>query len=143
MILVLGTNEALLEGLAQALIATGQPVSVARTVDDAEDLARRDAPLLIVVDRARLTHSDDVHLARLAASTGAAVVVYRSHDEPVAVLALRAELARLTLADLELPLERNRLVALALYVAARAREVGRSRTDTPPAPPVPPGPSPA
>jgi hypothetical protein len=137
MILVLGTNDALLEGLAQALAASGQPVSVAKTIDDAEDAARRHAPLLLIADRSRLARTDGSRLARLAFAAGGAVVAYRSHDEPAETLALPSELARMTLADLELPLERNRLVALALYVVARAREVGRVQPDTPPASPGP------
>jgi hypothetical protein len=38
---------------------------------------------------------------------------------------LPAQLARHVLADLVLPLERNRLVALAEHLATRARAVGR------------------
>jgi DNA-binding NtrC family response regulator len=132
MILVLGTDDALLEGLAQALAASGQAVSVARTMDDAEDLAKRQPPVLLVADRSRLTMTDGTRLARVAFAAGGAVVAYRSHEESATSLSLPADIARITLADLELPLERNRLVALALYVAARAREAGRIRQGTPP-----------
>jgi NAD(P)-dependent dehydrogenase (short-subunit alcohol dehydrogenase family) len=132
MILVLGTDDALLEGLAQALAASGQQVFVARTVEDAEELAKKHPPLLLVADRGRLTMSDGSRLARVAFAVGGAVVAYRSHAEGASSLALPSEIARMTLADLELPLERNRLVALALYVAARAREAGRIQHGTPP-----------
>ena len=132
MILVLGADDALLEGLAQALAASGHSVAVARTLEDVEELAGREPPLLLVADCARLTLSESTKLARIATSAGSAVVAYRGHEEGPATLAFPAELARITLADLELPLERNRLVALALYVAARAREVGRMpRTRSP------------
>jgi hypothetical protein len=125
MILVLGNDDALLEGLAQALAASGQTVATAKAVEDAEEIAKRHPLLLLVADRARLTLSDGSRLARVAFRAGGAVVAYRGHEEPSGTVALPSEIARMTLADLELPLERNRLVALALYVAARAREVGR------------------
>jgi hypothetical protein len=132
MILVLGTDDALLEGLAQTLAASGQQVTVARTLDDAEELAKKHPPLLLVADRGRLTVSDGPRLARVAFAVGGAVIAYRSHSDSASSLALPSEIARITLADLELPLERNRLVALALYVTARAREAGRFRHGTPP-----------
>jgi hypothetical protein len=135
MILVLGSDDALLEGLAQALAASGQAVHVARTLDDVEELAAREPLLLVVADRAQLTPSAGARLARLASAAGSAVVAYRGQESGTAALAFPPELARLTLADLELPLERNRLVALALYVAARAREVGRVPRSKPPAAP--------
>ena len=48
-------------------------------------------------------------------------------------------LARLVLADLTLPLERNRLLALVHRVADRARVTGRESGETPalPEPPAP------
>lgn len=139
MILVLGTDDALLEGLAQALSASGQAVAVAKSIDEVEELAARTAPLLLVADRARLASASGARLARLAVAAGGALVAYRSSGEEGQAFALPAEVARIALADLELPLERNRLVALAVYAAARAREVGRVSRQTPPpeSPPEP------
>jgi DNA-binding NtrC family response regulator len=132
MILVLGTDDALLEGLAQALSASGQPVAVAKTIDEVEELTARTAPLLLIADRARLASAGGARLARLAVAAGGSLVAYRGSGEDDTVFALPAEVARIALADLELPLERNRLVAIAVYAAARAREVGRPGRRTPP-----------
>ena len=53
--------------------------------------------------------------------------------------ALPSALVRLVLADLTLPLERNRLLALVHRVADRARVTGRESGETPalPEPPAP------
>jgi DNA-binding NtrC family response regulator len=136
MILVLGTDDALLEGLAQALSASGQAVTVAKSVEEVEEVTVRVSPLLLVADRARLTGSDGARVARIVVASGSALVAYRSHIGGGSAFALPAEVARIALADLELPLERNRLVALALYAAARAREVGRTSRSTPPESPA-------
>ena len=125
MFLVVGTNDALLEGMAQALASTGQRVAVAKTFDEAEDVARDEAPLLLIAERTQFGAADGSRLAQLPLAAGGAVVAYRLHGQSNNAVALPPALARLTLADLELPLERHRLVSLALYVVARAREAGR------------------
>lgn len=132
MFLLIGRDEALLEGLAQLLAGTGHRVRVARSLDDAEELARRSAPLLIVVDRGSVIANGGERISHLPLAPGGAFVLYRTTSDQGPNLALAHGIARQTLADLALPLERQRLAALAQYIDARARESGRIRFDTPP-----------
>lgn len=132
MLLLIGPDEALLEGLAQLLAGSGHPVRVARSLDDAEELGRQSPPLLIVIDRASVIPDGGARVSRIPLAPGGAFVLYRTTSDQGPNLALAHGIARQTLADLTLPLERQRLAALAQYVNARARESGRIRFDTPP-----------
>jgi NAD(P)-dependent dehydrogenase (short-subunit alcohol dehydrogenase family) len=133
MILLAGGNTALLEGLAQALANTGQRVVVADSLEEAEEVQAREAPILTVTERSYVADAatQEGSLLRVAHTSGGALVTYREAGDTSR--ALPAVLARHVLADLVLPLERNRLVALAEHVASRARAVGRLSPDvTPP-----------
>lgn len=132
MIILIGTDHALLEGLAQLLAGAGHRVSVASSLDEAEDISDERAPLMLVVDRRALASDGDRRLSRLPLAAGGAIVLYRTAGDDGRSSALSHGVARLTLADLNLPLERQRLAALAQYVRTRARESGRGRVDTPP-----------
>jgi DNA-binding NtrC family response regulator len=132
MLLLIGTDEALLEGLAQTLAGAGHTVQVAHSVDEAEEAAQAKKPLLVVIDRRALTVGMGDRLAALPQVPGGAIVLYRSTSDQEAHVTMPHGVARLTLADLTLPLERQRLVALAQYVKSRARGSGRVRFDTPP-----------
>lgn len=132
MFLLIGPDEALLEGVAQLLAGAGHGVRVARSLEDAEELARQRAPLLIVVDRATIIADGGERLSRFPLAPGGAFVMYRTTNDQGANLALAHGIARQTLADLSLPLERQRLAALAQYVNARARGSGRFRFEAPP-----------
>lgn len=132
MLILIGHDDALLEGLAQLLAGAGHGVRVARSVPEAEELAQASAPLLIVIDRASVVHDQGEAAARIRLAPGGAFVLYRTTSDQGGSLALAHAIARQTLADLSLPLERQRLAALAQYVKARARESGRVRFDTPP-----------
>ena len=57
------------------------------------------------------------------------MIVYRTDGEATPLLGSER---RLVLAELTLPLERQRLLALAQSLAARVRVTGRSKLDTPP-----------
>jgi hypothetical protein len=136
MILLAGGNTALLEGLAQALSNTGQRVVVAGSLDEAEELQARHQAILTVTERSLVSNSDaDPARAFLRGTLagGGALVTYREAGDTSR--ALPAPLARHVLADLVLPLERNRLVALAEHLTTRARAVGRpsdvTHPDTP------------
>lgn len=133
MLLLIGTDEALLEGLAQSLAGAGHSVQVARSIEEAEESAITKKPLLVVVDRRMLATESSERLAALPHAPGGAIVLYRTSDDHEPQVAMSHGVARLTLADLTLPLERQRLVALAQYVTSRARGSGRVRFDTPPA----------
>ena len=128
MILLAGGNTALLEGLAQALANTGHRVTVANSLDEAEDVQARQAPILTVAERGLVSDSDpERSLLRGTLAAGGALVTYREAGDTSR--ALPAVLARHVLADLVLPLERNRLVALAEHLATRAKAVGRQPSD--------------
>jgi NAD(P)-dependent dehydrogenase (short-subunit alcohol dehydrogenase family) len=124
MILLAGGNTALLEGVAQALANTGQRVVVAHSLDEAGDLQVRHPPILTVAERGLVSDSDTGrNFLRTTMAGGGALVTYREAGDTSR--ALPALLARHVLADLVLPLERNRLVALAEHLATRAKAVGR------------------
>lgn len=131
-ILLVGEDAALLEGLAQTLAGQGHSSTVATSLADARDVAQRTPPLVAVIDR-RLVHGDES--LGLALAAGGAVVLYRTGPGSNGVLS--NGLSRIVLADLALPLERNRLVALVRRVEERAATVGRGpRRNTPPETPA-------
>lgn len=125
MILLAGQNTALLEGLAQALASTGQRVVVANTLDEAEELQARHPAILTVAERGMVSDADpERSFLRSTLAGGGALVTFREAGDTSR--ALPALTARHVLADLVLPLERNRLVALADHLATRAKAVGRA-----------------
>lgn len=131
-ILLVGDDAALLEGLAQMLAAQGHSSAVVASVREARDVAQRTPPLVAVVDRTLVAGDESLGLTMGA---GGAMVLYRAAGAPDGVLS--AALRRTVLADLTLPLERNRLVALVQRVEERAAAVGRGpRRDTPPETPA-------
>lgn len=132
MLILIGTDDALLEGLAQLLAGAGHKVQVAHAVAEAEEIAAHSAPLLVVIDRDSVASDNGEAASRIPLASGGAFVLYRTTSDQGGSLALAHGIARQTLADLALPLERQRLAALAQYVKARARESGRVRFDTPP-----------
>lgn len=127
-ILLVGHDEALLEGLVQSLAALGHSVSVALSLGEAREYALREQPLVAVVDR-KLVDSATEALG-IALSPGGALVLYRTGSVPSSPPP--PALQRSVLADLSLPLERNRLAALVQHVEERARATGRADRRTPP-----------
>jgi hypothetical protein len=73
---------------------------------------------------------------QLPLARGGALLLYRSNVDTQPV-PLAPALQRAALADLTLPLERHRLVALIQRVDERARATGRSRQKAPPKAPPP------
>ena len=127
-VLLIGTDLPLLEGLTQSLAAMGHDTTVALSLPEALDLAAVKTPLIGVVDRAMALASSEVLRLPLA-SGGALILFHLPGDAPAAV---PMALQRLILADLTLPLERQRLVALVHHVQDRARAAGREQLRTPP-----------
>ena len=124
MILLAGVNTALLEGLAQALSANGQRVVVADSIEEAGELQSRQPAILTVTERNLVSDSEAARsFLRDTLAGGGAIVTYREAGDTSR--ALPALLARHVRADLVLPLERTRLVALAEHLATRARVKGR------------------
>lgn len=133
MILLAGGTPALLEGLVQALATTGHRVLVASSLAEAADLQARDPAVLAVVERGLLTDLETTRsFVRLAIGSGSTLVTFREAGD--VSRALPPAVARHVLADLVLPLERTRLVALAEHVASRARVVGRPADPSSPEP---------
>ena len=128
-VLLVGEDAALLEGLAQSLAALSYTPRVALSLHDAREGAIADPPLLLVIDGTLAADSTSETLA-IPVSPGGAVLLYHSaaDDRPAVAPALQ----RAVLADLTLPLERNRLIALAQRVHDRVRATGRARRQTPP-----------
>jgi DNA-binding NtrC family response regulator len=128
-ILLAGEDPALLEGLVQSLVALGHNPSVALSLAEARESAvRGDAPLILVVDRGFVDGSGTEVLG-VPLAPGGTLVLYRTPGSTPGALPL--PLQRAVLADLTLPLERNRLVALVQHVEDRARATGRTPRHTP------------
>ncbi len=124
-ILLIGAELALLEGLAQSLASVGFTPVVAQTLHEGRELAAHDPPLVAVVSRPFAAGSSSEAL-NLPLAPGGALVLYRSIGSMLVTLSPTVQ--RSVLADLTLPLERNRLVALVHYVDERVRVTGRGRT---------------
>ena len=128
-VLLVGEDAALLEGLSQSFAGLGYRTDVVTTLHESRDVASEVPPLLAVVDREMASAASADALAIRLAAGGALVLFHKSDDPSVAI---PMGLQRSVMADLALPLERNRLVALAQHVQERALTTGRSRRPTPP-----------
>jgi DNA-binding NtrC family response regulator len=124
-ILLVGTDLSLLEGMAQSLSAQGHGTRVASSFAEARELATTVKPLIAVIERRMATDSARDVLA-LTLAPGGALVLYRSISD--VVTPMPHVLQRHVLAELSLPLERNRLAALVQHVRDRATAAGRGRT---------------
>jgi DNA-binding NtrC family response regulator len=127
LVILVGMDAALLEGVAQTLGSAGHRVRLAHGIDEARRVAAQDAPMLLVVER-RLAIAARTLGVRTA--PGGATILFRTADDDQG--GLSPALQRVVLAEVTLPLERQRLTALASSVVQRARQVGRSREETPP-----------
>ena len=127
-ILLVGTDVPLLEGLAQTLAAGGHNTRLAATLAEAMEVASAEPPLVAVIDRSLIQPKSDQ--LRIPLARGGTIVVYRPDGASAGPLPVAVQ--RATLADLTLPLERHRLVALLQHVESRARTTGRDRLPTPP-----------
>lgn len=126
-ILLVGTEMPLLEGLSQSFAALGFTPMVAPTLHEAREMAANRRPLVAIVSRKLAAESTGDTLA-IPLSPGGALVLYRSSTTSLASLA--PSMQRSVLADLTLPLERNRLLALVQHVGERARAAGRDSGET-------------
>lgn len=132
-ILLIGTDTALLEGLAQSLVTAGHHPQVAGSLAEATELASRETPLITVADRALLA-DDSAAAMGIPRLAGGALVLYRMVGD--AEVTLAPALQRSVLAELTLPLERQRLLALVQSVEGRAFATGRAARRQTPQPPT-------
>lgn len=128
-VLLVGADAALLEGLAQSFAAVGYATQVTSTLHEAREAAGTGAPLLAVVDGDLAAEANADALAIPLAPGGALVLYHGSVDVRAPI---SPTLQRSVMADLTLPLERNRLMALAQHVHDRVRATGRGKRTTPP-----------
>ena len=124
--LVIGSDEGVLEGIAQALATAGHRAHVARSIAEAAAVLTEIQPLVALVERGCASDPD---FLRLRLPPGCAVVLYRHDDTPTP--ALPTAVQRQTLADLILPWERQRLIAMVQRLTERAVASGRTRLPTP------------
>lgn len=128
-VLLVGADDALLEGLAQAFAAQGYSPQVVSTLYDACEASLHAAPLLAIIERNLVVSATSDALAISLAPGGSLVLYASASDDRVATPPM---LQRLVLAELTLPLERNRLIALAQHVQERAQATGRANRTPPP-----------
>lgn len=128
-ILVVGSDAALLEGVSQTLVGAGHQVVVANDIPEALDSLRGARPLLAVVHRDEIVNGGVAF--RVALAQGGALIAFHSDETDEDPLPF--ELKRATLAELRLPLERQRLLALIRNVESRALAAGRETQDDMPA----------
>lgn len=128
-VMLVGSDVALLEGLAQSLSGLGHRPLVTPTLSDARELAMDLPPLILVVDRA-LASASGTEMLAISIASGGARILYRAAAMPPAPLF--PALQRAVLADLTLPLERHRLAALVQSISDRAKATGRAPRQTPP-----------
>lgn len=126
-ILLVGSDAALLEGLAQTLAARGYTTLAASGLEEAQECAGASPPLVAVVERDLAAEAPALVLG-IRLVRGGALVVFHQRTEEASVLAPAVQ--RALLADLALPLERHRLLALVQHVEDRARATGRQMNDS-------------
>jgi hypothetical protein len=124
-VMLVGADVALLEGLAQTLLGFGHEVLFAGNIEDASLGLNGELPAMAVISSESL---DDVAKGAMVPLTpGGALIVYcKSHDERPF---LPPHLQRATLAQLVLPLERKRLIALVQSFDERSRRTGRTNRE--------------
>jgi DNA-binding NtrC family response regulator len=122
LILVIGSDPALLEGVSQALGGAGHQVTVAHDVPEAMENLHGLHPLVAIVNRDHLINGLTGSAIPLA--KGGALVTYRTSDDEPRTAAFPSR--RAPLAELQLPLERKRLLALVKVVEDRAKTCGHT-----------------
>jgi DNA-binding NtrC family response regulator len=122
-ILLVGTELPLLEGLSQSLASSGFTPIVAQALVEAREIAAQDPPLVAVVSRS-LASAASADTLSIPVAPGGALMLYRAVGSPLVTFSPSVQ--RAVLADLTLPLERNRLIALVHHVDERAKITGRA-----------------
>ncbi len=121
-VLIVGPYAPELEVVAQGFVAAGIRNSGVVEPHDAAIQARAHPPIAILL--ARQAAADFPQLLSLPLAPGGALLLWHPFNAPEdSILPLSAQ--RLVLADLALPLERLRLVALVRHLIARAADAGR------------------
>jgi DNA-binding NtrC family response regulator len=127
-ILLVGSELPLLEGLSQAFATAGFTSMVAHSLGEARDLASQNPPLIAVISRV-LAAGGAADTLSIPLAPGGALMLFRGAGSTLVTLSPTVQ--RAVLADLTLPLERNRLMALVHHVGERARATGRGHANGP------------
>jgi DNA-binding NtrC family response regulator len=128
-VLLVGEDAALLEGLAQSFAAQGYLPRVVGSLHEAREASTSFAPLLAIVERDLASYASSDALA-ITLAPGGALILYNGSGAERSAIA--PTLQRTVLAELTLPLERNRLLALTQHVHDRVLATGRTNRRTPP-----------
>jgi hypothetical protein len=124
-VLIVGTNAPLIEGVAQILIARDHQLFFSPTLADALDAVGDVKPLVALVERSAI---DETRMTlRIPLAQRGAFIVFHGEESRPAPLPHRVQ--RATLAELELPLERQRLLSLIRYVDGRAQLFAAQKED--------------
>lgn len=119
-VLIVGTDTTLIEGISQNLSARGHQVFFSGSLADALEAVGDVRPMIVLVERSAI---DEIRMTlRIPLAQRGAFVVFHGEDAPARPLPHRVQ--RATLAELELPLEMQRLSALIRYVENRAQALG-------------------
>ena len=122
-LLLVGTDNALIEGIAQILTAEGHQLFFTPSLAEALDAVGDVRPLVVLVERSAI---DEIRMTlRIPLAQRGAFIVF--HGENTTPEVLPRGVQRATLAELELPLERQRLLALIRYVENRAQTTSLDR----------------
>jgi len=124
-VILVGTDVALLEGLAQTLVGCGHEVAFTAALPEAAAMMNIDEATIAVVSADAVKEAGPSASLPIGAN-GALIVYGKSHGEH---LFLPPKLQRSTLAHLVLPLERQRLLALVQSFDSRSRTTGRSHRE--------------
>src|SRR5690348_10988622 len=120
-VILVGTDAALLEGLAQSFATNGFKPHVVNSIIDARELAVDSRPIVAVVER-DLAMAAPGDAMSIPLASGGSLALFHGGDS-AGTTPIR--LQRSVVAELILPLERARLVALTKSLAGRAEVVGR------------------
>lgn len=124
----------MLEGVSQALGGAGHQVTVAHDAPEAMENLHGLRPLVALVSKNQFV--DGLSAFAVPVAKGGALMTYSASDDEPRNAPYPAR--RAPLAELQLPLERKRLLALVKFVEDRARTCGRTPEeldaieDTPP-----------
>ena len=124
-VLIVGTDTTLIEGISQNLTARGHQVFFSGNLADALDAVGDVRPMVVLVERGAV---DETRMTlRIPLAQRGAFVVFHAEDSVTEPLPHRVQ--RATLAELELPLETQRLMTLIRYVEGRAQTLGWDSLD--------------
>ncbi|HUQ18843.1 MAG TPA: hypothetical protein VM099_04450 [Gemmatimonadaceae bacterium] len=124
-VLIVGTDSALIEGVSQSLNARGHQVFFSGNLADSLEAVGDVRPMVVLVERGSI---DETRMTlRIPLAQRGAFVVFHGEDAVSQPLPHRVQ--RVTLAELELPLETQRLMTLIRYVESRAQTLGWDSLD--------------